>query len=103
MLFVLHVRRSTLHAMIATSQAQSEDAVVTHTCQRQMLRINQREAQNEKKTAHCCNSTNSLHTKLTGEQTAAHDNTPAMTVTIACRHVTCKQRLHPTRAVPFQA
>lgn len=28
-----------------------------------------------RETPHCCNSTNSLHSTLTGEQTAAHDNT----------------------------
>lgn len=29
-----------------------------------------------RETPHCCNSTNSQHSTLTGEQTAAHDNTP---------------------------
>lgn len=42
-------------ATIATSQALREDLVVPHTCQRQMLRINQREAQTEEK----------LHTAVT--------------------------------------
>ena len=42
-------RTHTLSEMIATSQAPREDLVVPHTCQRQMLRINQREAQSEEK------------------------------------------------------
>lgn len=65
----------TLPATMATSQAQREDLVVPHTCQKQMLRINQRGAQNEEKLHTGRNSTNSLHSTLTGEQTAAHDNT----------------------------
>lgn len=47
--------KHTLPAMMATSQTHREDLVVPHTCQKQMLRINQRGAQNEKK----------LHTAVT--------------------------------------
>ena len=70
-----HTHRKAQPAMIATSQAQREDLVVPHTCQRQTLRINQREAHTEKKLHTAVNSTNSQHSKLTGEQAAAHDNT----------------------------
>lgn len=35
--------------VIAASQAQRENLLVSHTCQRQMLRINQRDAQSGKK------------------------------------------------------
>lgn len=51
----MHAHTHRLPEMIATSQAQREDLVVPHTCQRQMLRINQREAQSEEK----------LHTAIT--------------------------------------
>lgn len=44
-----HTHKHTVPAMMATSQAQREDLVVPHTCQKQMLRINQREAQTEEK------------------------------------------------------
>lgn len=37
----------TLKAMMATSEAQRGDLVVPYTCQKQMLRMNQREAQAE--------------------------------------------------------
>lgn len=70
-----HIKRHTLPVIIATSQAQREDLVVPHTCQRQMLRINQKEAPSEEKLHTAVDSTNSLHSTLTGEQTAAHDNT----------------------------
>lgn len=70
-----HTHTHSVPATMATSQAQREDLVVPHTCQKQMLRINQRGAENEEKLHTGRNSTNSLHSTLTGEQTAAHDNT----------------------------
>lgn len=44
-----HTHMHTLTAMMATSQAQRADLVVPYTCQKQMLRINQREAQAEER------------------------------------------------------
>ncbi|MEQ2246700.1 hypothetical protein ILYODFUR_002014 [Ilyodon furcidens] len=41
-----------------------------------------------KETAHCRSSANSLHSKLTGEQTVAHDDIPMKKVTIAYKHLT---------------
>lgn len=95
-LFCTNVHTNTkaaLPTMRAASQAPSEDLVVPHTCQRQMLGINQREAHSEEKLP--TTITPRAHkTEPDQESKQLHmtTSTPVTKVTVACVHLTCVQR-----------
>lgn len=65
--------------IIATSQAGGEKTLAfAHTCQRQMLRINQRRVEEKEQLRSAVPLLTHYRAPLTGEQTAAHDNTQAL-------------------------
>lgn len=69
-----HTHTYTLPATIATSQAQRGPCGSTHLPKTDVKNKSERSS-DWREAPHCRNSTNSLHSTLTGEQTAAHDNT----------------------------